>query len=103
MVITPAQLKKLIDSDEALKIDRKEMFEIKNDHQKKEFAKDVSAIANTPGPRGFLLYGIVNDKRVKGISRSDFKEEQMQQVISSRCDPPVRFLVYIMSASLFHL
>jgi predicted HTH transcriptional regulator len=75
MVITPAQLKKLIDSDEALKIDRKEMFEIKNDHQKKEFAKDVSAIANTPGPRGFLLYGITNDKKVKGISRSDFKED----------------------------
>jgi hypothetical protein len=94
MVITPTQLKKIIDSDEALKIDRKKMFEIKNDHQKKEFAKDVSAIANTPGPRGFLLYGITNDKKVEGISSSDFKEEQMQQIISSRCDPPVKFLAY---------
>ena len=94
MVITIAQLKKIISSDETLKIDFKERLEIKSEQQRKEFAKDVSAIANTPGPRGFLLYGITNDRKVTGISHSDFREEQMQQIISSRCDPPVRFLAY---------
>lgn len=94
MVITPSQLKKIIDNNETTKTDFKEIFELKNDHQKKEFAKDVSAIANTPGKRGFLIYGITRDRKVKGISPSDFKEEQMQQIISSRIDPPVRFSAY---------
>jgi hypothetical protein len=94
MIITVAKLKNIISSGEALKIDFKEIFELKNESQKKEFAKDVSAIANTPGERGFLIYGVTNNRKVVGISPSVFKEEQMQQIISSRCDPPIIFLAH---------
>ena len=90
------KLKTIISSRETSKIDFKVTFELKNGPQKEELAKDVSAIANTPGGRGFLIYGVTDDRKVRGISRSAFKEEQMQQIISSRCDPSVKFPAYIL-------
>lgn len=96
MPITLSKLRSIILSDETSKIDFKETLNLKDGHQKEEFAKDVSAIANTPGKGGFLVYGVANDRTATGISPSNFKEEQMQQIITSRCDPPVKFSAYML-------
>jgi hypothetical protein len=98
-VITPARLNTIIKSGEKLKVDFKKSYDLSSNYQKDEFTKDVTAIANTPGGRGFLLYGVTDGGNVAGISPSRFSEEQMQQVISHRCDPPVKFLAYTLRHS----
>lgn len=66
------------------------MIDINTESGKKELAKDVSAIANSKGGRGYIIIGIEDKiKNIVGIDNMDFTEEQIQQIISSRIDPPV--------------
>lgn len=80
----------LIKENEGPKLDFKEKLDLRYQSGKKEFAKDVCAIANSLGGRGYIIIGIRDKtKDVVGISPKDYKEEQMQQIVSSRLDPPV--------------
>ncbi len=80
----------LIKKNEGLKLDFKQMIDINTESGKKELAKDVSAIANSKGGRGYIIIGIEDKiKNIVGIDNMDFTEEQIQQIISSRIDPPV--------------
>lgn len=86
----------LISKGESSKVDFKLKLSLDTESSKKEFSKDISAIANTPSGRGYLIFGVEDKKReIWGISPDDFKEEQLQQIISSRIDPPVPIKVEI--------
>lgn len=66
------------------------MLSLKTESEKKELAKDVAAIANSKGGRGYIIYGIEDGtKNILGIEGKTYTEEQIQQIISQRCDPPV--------------
>jgi len=89
----------LLKRDEGTKLDYKQKIDILIESGKKELAKDVSAIANSRGGRGYIIIGVEDKtKRIIGINTYDFKEEQIQQIISSRCEPPIPvsidFVVY---------
>lgn len=89
----------LLKRDEGTKLDYKQKIDILIESGKKELAKDVSAIANSRGGRGYIIIGVEDKtKRIIGINTSEFKEEQIQQIISSRCEPPIpvsiEFVVY---------
>lgn len=85
------KLLKLIAKDEGIKLDFKQQLELDTESSRKELAKDVCAIANSKGGRGYVIFGIEDKtKRIIGIDRDDFpNEEQLQQIISSRSDPPI--------------
>ncbi|EJP6472187.1 putative DNA binding domain-containing protein [Clostridium botulinum] len=84
------KLASLIKRNEGLKLDFKQMIDINTESGKKELAKDVSAIANSKGGRGYIIIGIEDKtKNIVGIENIDFTEEQIQQIISSRIEPPV--------------
>ena len=85
------KLRNLIKKNEYEKLDFKLKLELWNETGKKELAKDVCAIANSNGGRGYIIVGIEDKtKRIIGIEDSDkFKEEQIQQIITSRCEPPI--------------
>ena len=84
------RLTALLAKNESTKLDFKECLSIKTDWEKKELAKDVSAIANSKGGRGYIIFGIEDKtKRVVGIDGLQYPEEQIQQIISQRCDPPI--------------
>ncbi|GAA0181180.1 putative DNA binding domain-containing protein [Clostridium sediminicola] len=84
------KLKKLLGNEENVKQDFKLKLDFSTESSKKEFAKDICALANSRGGRGYLIIGVEDKtKRIVGIEQSDFSEEQIQQVISSRIDPPV--------------
>ncbi|WZL74689.1 putative DNA binding domain-containing protein [Clostridiaceae bacterium 35-E11] len=88
------KLKLLIKQKEGTKLDFKESFNLDTESEKKEFAKDVIAIANSVGGRGYLVVGIRDKtKDIVGVNLQNFSEERMQQVISHRCDPPVNLRV----------
>ena len=89
------KLMNLIKKNEGRKLDFKLMLDIDSESGKKEFAKDVCAIANSKGGRGYIIVG-VEDKThsVVGVDISTFPtEEQLQQVVSSRCEPPIPIIV----------
>lgn len=85
------KLLKLISKDEGPKLDFKQQLELDTESSRKELAKDVCAIANSKGGRGYVIFGIEDKtKKIIGIDRNRFpNEEQLQQVISSRTEPPI--------------
>ncbi|MGE4282521.1 MAG: RNA-binding domain-containing protein [Clostridia bacterium] len=91
------KLKYLIKQEEGPKLDFKAVLHLSTESEKKELAKDVIAIANSSGGRGYIVFGIKDKtKEVLGICPEDFVEEQIQQVIYNRCDPPVAIRVDVL-------
>jgi predicted HTH transcriptional regulator len=85
-----AKLKQLLKKDENPKIDFKQSLSLNTDGEKKELTRDVLAIANSRGGRGYIVFGVEDKtKNILGIDPKSFNEEQIQQIIYSRCDPPV--------------
>jgi predicted HTH transcriptional regulator len=71
-------------------LDFKATLNLNTEGDKKELTKDVIAIANSRGGRGYILYGVEDKtKRLTGIEHWNFQEEQIQQIIYNRSDPPV--------------
>ncbi len=84
------KLKHLLRQEESPKLDFKEMFHISTESEKKELAKDVIAMANSRGGRGYIIFGIKDKtKKVMGVNAEEMNEEKIQQIIYNRCNPPV--------------
>jgi ATP-dependent DNA helicase RecG len=84
------KLESLLKREEGPKLDFKALLSLSTESQKKELTKDVIAMANSRGGRGYIVFGVEDKtKRILGISPTDFNEEQIQQVIYNRCDPPI--------------
>lgn len=84
------RLKQLLKRGEGPKLDFKAALHLSTESEKKELTKDVIAIANSRGGRGYIIFGIEDKtKKLIGINPGDFKEEQIQQIIYNRSDPPV--------------
>lgn len=52
------KLKMLLESDEGPKLDFKQSLSLETDGEKKELVKDVIAIANSRGGRGYIIFGL---------------------------------------------
>ncbi len=93
------KLLNLIKKEEGMKLDFKLKLSLENESSKKELAKDVCAIANSRGGRGYIVVGIEDKtKRVVGLGDNEIiSEEQVQQIITSRCEPPIPVTVDIIS------
>ena len=88
--MTIQKLEELIKAGESEKLDYKQEFSLDTETKKKEFVKDISAIANSKGGRGYLIFGVADKTReAVGIGEKHPSEETVFQVISTRCDPPV--------------
>lgn len=84
------KLRRLLKKEEGPKLDFKAEYDLSTESGKKELTKDVIAIANSRGGRGYIILGIEDKtKRVLGIEPKRYTEEQIQQIIYNRCDPPV--------------
>jgi predicted HTH transcriptional regulator len=80
----------LLKKMEGPKLDFKQIIQIDTDSGRKELAKDICAIANSRGGRGYLIIGIEDKtKKVLGIGNLELNEEKVQQIVSSRIEPPV--------------
>lgn len=84
------KLKYLLTQNEGPKLDFKEDFNIDLHSKRSELAKDIIALANSQGGRGYLVYGVKDKtKKIKGVDKEKFGEERIQQIISMTIDPPV--------------
>lgn len=90
----------LLQKPEGTKLDFKAILSLKTESEKKELAKDVAAIANSKGGRGYIVFGIEDGtKNILGIEGKKYTEEQIQQIISQRCDPPASVKLEIIPAN----
>jgi len=89
MGITEAELKNLITKWERPKVDFKRELRLRTKEEKREFARDVCAIANSEGGVGYLIVGFDDKKRLVGMQEGRLNEEQLQQIVSHSCDPPI--------------
>ncbi len=88
--MTIQKLEELIKAGESEKLDYKQEFSLDTETKKKEFVKDITAIANSKGGRGYLIFGVADKTReAVGIGEKHPSEETVFQVVSTRCDPPV--------------
>lgn len=88
------KLETLLQKDEGPKLDFKAILKLNTNSEKKEFTKDVVAIANSKGGRGYIVFGIEDkSKRVIGINPADYREEKIQQIICRRINPPLSISV----------
>ncbi len=84
------RLETLIKRDEGTKLDFKQKIDLEIESGRKELAKDVCAIANSRGGRGYIIIGIEDKtKSIVGLEGKGYNEEQIQQIISSRIEPPI--------------
>ncbi len=84
------RIKQFLRREEGPKLDFKQILRLNTESEKKEITKDVIAIANSRGGRGYILYGVEDKtKRIIGVDPGRFGEEQIQQIIYNRSDPPV--------------
>lgn len=84
------RIRQLLRREEGPKLDFKAALHLNTEGEKKELTKDVIAIANSRGGRGYILFGVEDKtKKLLGIDPGDFSEEQIQQIIYNRSDPPV--------------
>lgn len=84
------KLRSLLNREEGAKLDFKLKLDLDTESGRKEFAKDISAIANSRRGRGYIIIGIEDKtKKIIGIDEKVNLEEQLQQIVLSRLDPPV--------------
>ncbi|MCM8711854.1 putative DNA binding domain-containing protein [Clostridium sp. SYSU_GA19001] len=80
----------LLKREEGPKLDFKQKLDLEIESGRKELAKDVCAIANSKGGRGYIIIGIEDKtKKVIGIEGKGYEEEQIMQIVTSRCEPPI--------------
>lgn len=84
------KLRNLIKKNEYEKLDFKLKIELFTESAKKELAKDICAIANSRGGRGYIIIGVEDKtKKIVGVDFDYITEERVQQVVASRIEPPV--------------
>jgi predicted HTH transcriptional regulator len=93
-VMNEKKLMSLLKRHEGVKLDYKLQLDLNCENGKKELAKDICAIANSRGGRGYLIIGVEDKTRkIVGIEKSSFTEEQIQQIVCSRCEPPIPIIL----------
>lgn len=92
------KLLSIISKGEGIKVDFKRELNLSYDSYKKELAKDVCAIANSRGGRGYIIVGVEDKSReIIGVKDlNSLNEEKIQQIVSSRCEPPIPIMVEIL-------
>lgn len=89
-------LKKLLSQDEGEFLEFKESIDLKTKEGKGKFIKKMLALANSTIDRSYVVIG-VEDKTKKPIGCSDLREEQLQQILSNYCRPPINFKFHLVN------
>lgn len=86
----------LIKKEEGMKLDFKQRIDLETESGRKELAKDICALANSRGGRGYLIIGVEDKtKKIVGVEKGILIEEQIQQIVSARCEPPIPISLHL--------
>lgn len=94
-IIDSRELATLLSNDEESRLDFKQVFNLRTSQDKKEFSKDICAIANyvyQNGGKGHIIVGVQDRTRIPvGLGTINFREERLQQIVKTRAEPPPIF------------
>jgi hypothetical protein len=78
--ITPEYIKQLIEcgTQESDSLDYKENLSVEGDKEKREFLKDICAMANTSGGR--IIIGVNDDLELVGVENEKFKQDFLDRI-----------------------
>ncbi|KXH77012.1 MAG: hypothetical protein AM326_05960 [Candidatus Thorarchaeota archaeon SMTZ-45] len=95
--LSQGKIRELHTRTEDSDLDWKSQYNLRSPSKKAELAKDVCAIANylyqTSG-RGYLVIGTDDNGTPISVNPSDYPETTIQQIVTSRTDPPPIFNVH---------
>ena len=75
--MTIQKLEELLSRSEYEKLDFKLDFNIDKESSKREFVKDVTAIANSKGGRGYIIFGVEDKKKeIVGVTAKKLKKKE---------------------------
>ncbi|MFX1566229.1 MAG: helix-turn-helix domain-containing protein [Promethearchaeota archaeon] len=81
---------------EGQKIEYKSRLLLETPRSKKELAKDIAAFANSSG--GFIVVGVEDETwHPIGIKKGDWDIDKIQQIVTSRINPPVPIQIRLIS------
>jgi hypothetical protein len=86
-----SEILEIIKAGEGTTTEFKRELNVSSDAEKREFAKDLCAMANSVSEKGYIIYGVDEDLRIVGITRKRGTDESLIQIASSRIEPPVNF------------
>lgn len=84
------QLKRILSEDESVYLEFKEFLDLRTNYGKAKLLREILSLANSPITRGYLIMG-VEDKTKEILGVTDISEEQIQQIVTEWCHPPIRF------------
>lgn len=88
------KLEYLLSREEGAKLDFKAAFDVTTQSGKKELAKDIIAMANSHGGRGYIIIGVEDKtKKIVGLISEQLNEERIQQILGLRTNPPINVRV----------
>jgi hypothetical protein len=90
--MNPKLLEKLLTEDESAYLEFKESVDLDTKEGKAKFLRELLALVNSTNSShsSFLVIG-VEDKTKKLVGVNNLAEEQLQQVASDYCKPPITF------------
>src|SRR6266496_5586277 len=89
-MINQERFEKLPAEDESIYLEFKEELDLKSNGSKAKFLREVLSLANSPIRNGYLIIGVEDKTRALAGLKNEINEEQIQQVVSEWCRPPVR-------------
>jgi predicted HTH transcriptional regulator len=94
VVMNLQKLEYLLSREEGAKLDFKAEMDVTTQSGKKELAKDIIAMANSHGGRGYIVIGVRDKtKEIIGLPSEHLNEERIQQVLGLRTNPPINVRV----------
>lgn len=92
-------IRALIGQGENQFVDFKRTLNLDSARSKAELIKDILSIANSAPQKGYLLFGIEDDKTIVGLNKFD-EEERIQQLAHTYINPPLFLECYSVELGL---
>jgi hypothetical protein len=89
-MINQERFEKLLVEDESNYLEFKEELDLQSNSSKAKFLREVLSLANTPIRNGYVIIGVEDKTKALVGLKKNITEEQVQQVISEWCRPPIK-------------
>lgn len=89
-MINEERFEKLLAEDESNYLEFKEELDLQSNGSKAKFLREVLSLANTPIRNGYIIIGVEDKTKVLVGLKNKISEEQIQQVVSEWCHPPIK-------------
>lgn len=89
-MISLDRFERLLNEDESNYLEFKEELDLQSNGSKAKFLREVLSLANTQIRSGYVIIGVEDKTKALVGLKNKITEEQIQQIVSEYCRPPIR-------------